>query len=307
MSKKEENEGLVVRYIVPFPVVTPPKLNTDEMKVAATKFANKYTGLVVTRENYADGKQSCAEQNAVITQLKNIKTELNKKAKEIVAPAIAAIDEVLAIVEPPYKALKSGLDEIKDNALKEKVANIMAVVDSICTERFPELSAAKEHLKLFVDGKCAEKRDGWLVKRWTVELITEQLNAEGDRMERAMQFINDHVKGKSPDVVRVAKTALVNNGFQEILALEASDKYEKTLEEQKRMAAVKAGKDPDAKPVDPTEKKVKVSDPIPANVREMEATIKFTASVEEMKKLVALIKKAGIAYEVIDQHYTENK
>ena len=39
----------------------------------------------------------------------------------------------------------------------------------------------------------------------------------------------------------------------------------------------------------------------------MEATIKFTASVEEMKKLVAIIKKAGVAYEVIDQHYVENK
>ena len=305
MSEKQAT--MTVRYLVPFPTVTPPKLNTDEMKVAAKEFADKYTGLVVTRENYADGKTACAEQNAVISQLKAVKAELNKKAKEIVAPALAAIDEVLAIVEPPYKALKSGLDEIKDAAVREKVAGMMGIVEEICKSHFPEMSAAYDHLKRFVDEKCAEKRDGWLVKRWTLELIRERLVEEGKRMERAMQFVNDHMKGKPTDVVRVAKTALVNNGFKEVLAMEASDKYEKTLEEQKRMEAVKRGKDPDAPKKDPTERKVKVNDPIPANIREMEATIKFTASVEEMKKLVALIKKAGVAYEVIDQHYVESK
>ena len=100
---------------------------------------------------------------------------------------------------------------------------------------------------------------------------------------------------------------LANNGFNEVAALEASDKYEKTLEEQKRMAEVKAGKDPDRPKPDPTEKKVKASDPIPANVREMEATVKFTATVEEMRKLVALIKKSGVCYEVIDQHFVDKK
>lgn len=302
-----EDTSMTVKYLVPFPTVTPPQLNTDELKVAATAFADKYTGFVVTRENYADGKTACAEQNAVITRLKAVKTELNKKAKEIVAPALAAIDEVLAIVEPPYKALKSGLDEIKDAAIKEKVAGMLGIVEELCKARFPEMSAAYDHLKQFVDDKCAEKRDGWIVKRWTLELIRTELENEAARMERAMQFISDHMKGKPTDVVRVAKTALVTNNFNEVLAMQASDKYEKMLEEQKRMEAVKSGKDPDAPKKDPTEKKVKVNDPIPANIREMEATIKFTASVEEMRKLVTLIKKAGIAYEVIDQHYIENK
>ena len=138
-------------------------------------------------------------------------------------------------------------------------------------------------------------------------MIRAELEAEAERMAKAMDFVSNHVKGKPTDVVRVAKTALVNNGFNEVAALEASDKYEKTLEEQKRMAEVKAGKDPDRPKPDPTEKKVKTSDPIPANVREMEATVKFTATVEEMRKLVALIKKSGVCYEVIDQHFVDKK
>lgn len=292
--------AMVVKYIDPFPEVKPPRLNTEELKVAATKFADKYTGLVVSRENYADGKQAAAEQNAVISQLKAMKTELNKRAKAIVEPALAAIDEIIAIVEPPYKALKSGLEEIRDAAVKEKVDGMMQIVEELCKRHFPELSAAFDHLKSFVDGKCAEKRDGWLVKRWTLELIRPEIEAEAERMEKAMQFINDHMKGKANDVVRVAKTALVNNGFNELLALEASDKYEKTLEEQKRMAAVKAGKDPDAPK--PQTKKVETSDPIEVKGQMMEATVKFTATVEKMKELVALIKKTGVPYEVIDQH-----
>lgn len=297
--------GLVVRYIDPFPTVKPPKLNTDEMKVAAKAFAEKYTGLVVTRENYAEGKTAAAQQNAVITQLKAIKTELKKKAEEIVKPALDAIDEVIKIVEPPYKALKSGLDEIRDVAVKEKVAGMMKKVEDTCKSRFPEMSTAFDHLKSFVDGKCAEKRDGWLVKRWTLAMIGDEIEAEADRMESAMKFINDHMKGKTPDVVKVAKTALVTNGFNELAALAASDKYEKVLEEQKRMSAVKSGKDPDA----PKPQKVKASDPVAVNEQTMEATVKFTSTVADMRKLVALIKKSGVKYEVIDQHIitTENK
>ena len=56
------------------------------------------------------------------------------------------------------------------------------------------------------------------------------------------------VKTDDPEenIKRVAKTALVNNAFNEVVALEAMDKYEKTLVEQKRMDAVRAGRDPDA-------------------------------------------------------------
>lgn len=294
------NEGMVVRYVEPFPEVKPPRLNTEEMKVAATKFADKYTGMVVTRENYADGRKAAAEQNAVIGQLKAMKTELNRKAKAIVQPALDAIDEVLAIVETPYKALKDGLDELRDAAVKEKMEAMNKIADEISGRTFPELSGAAEHLRKLVAMKSAEKRDGWLVKRWTLDMVRDEIEAEADRMAKAMSFVSAHMAGKAPDVVRTAKVALIACGFDEVRALDAADKFEKTLEEQRRMKEAKAGRDPDA---DPTERKVATSDPIPAVEREMEATVKFTGTVAGMRKLVALIKKAGICYEVIDQHY----
>ena len=68
------------------------------------------------------------------------------------------------------------------------------------------------------------------------------------------------------------------------------------------MELVKKGKDPDAKPAPkPVPPKSAVTEPIAADNRVCEATIKFIAPVEEMKKLVALIKQSGVHYEVVNQ------
>lgn len=308
-----EDTSVAVKFIVPFPQVTPPALNIDEMKAAATAFSKKYTGLVVTRENFADSRVSCAEQKKVIDGLTAMKTALNKKAKEIIAPCIAGIDEVLAIVKPPYQELHDGLVAVKDEMDKEKHDGMMAYVQEVSSSRFPELSAAMSHLKSFVSSNCVLKKGGWLTKSWTLPAIRDEIDKEADRMCKAMEFINSHVKGRQTDVVRVAKTALVNNGFNEVVALEAMDKYEKTLVEQKRMADVKAGRDPDAakpKPAPaptpaPAPASVPVSDPITSNSRVMTATVKFIAPVDEMKKLVAVIKTSGIHYEVIEQKFVK--
>ena len=302
----KKSEGLVLKYKTPFPAVQPVVLNIEEMKVAATAFSAKYKGQVVTRETFAEGKQSAMEQKKVIDALKAAKTELRRRAGEIVASAIAGIDEVLAIVEPTYKELHDGLVSVKSAFDKEKLDSLYAAADKLAATSFPELTAARDHLRHFVDAKCAEKKGGWLTKAWTVDAAHAVLAEECQRMGRAMGFINAHLKGKPVDVVRVAKTALVNNAFNEVVALEAMDKYEKTLEDQRRMAAVRAGRDPDQKPAP---KPVPASDPVTPNSRMMTATVKFTASVEEMRKLVMIIKNCGIPYEVLEQKYvnTENK
>lgn len=300
MSKNDMT--MEIKYVVPFAGTT-PVFNVEEMKTAAKRFADKYTGLVVTKDTYADCKVACAEQNAVIGKLKEIKTELNRKAKELVAPAIKTIDDILAIVEPPYKELHDGILEIKDSQDREKVDAMTAYAGNVATARFPELTAAGKHLKSFVDEKCRQKRDGWLTKRWTLEAINEEIDKEAERMAKAMDFINAHTKNATPDIQRVAKTALINNAFNELIALEASDKYAKTLEEQKRMELVKRGKDPDAiKPAPkPEPPKSSVVEPIAADNRICTATVEFTAPVDEMKKLVALIKQSGVKYKVINQ------
>lgn len=306
MATKKTQEGLVLKFTTPFPNVQPVALNIEEMKKAATAFSQKYKGLVVTRETFASVKQSATEQKKVIDALKAVKTELRRRAGEIVANAVAGIDEVLAIVEPTYKDIHDGLVQVKSSLDKEKLDALYGIADELCKQNFPELSAAQEHLRRFVDGKCAEKKNGWLTKAWTVDAARVVLAEECQRMGRAMGFINQHTKGKPHDVVRVVKTALVNNGFNEVVALEAMDKYEKTLVEQKRMEAVQAGRDPDAATAP---KPVPVSDPVTAN-RMMTATVKFFAPLAEMKKLVSIIKCAGVKYEVIEQKFvdeTKNK
>lgn len=298
---KENETGMVIRFTNPFPAnVKPVSLNVAEMKKAATAWTEQFKGLVVTRETWAACKDSAAEQKKAIDALNAAKTALRKKAGELVAQAIADIDEVLAIVKPNYDSLHDALVAAKEGAEKEKVDAIKAKADEICAAQFPELTAAKEHLHRFVDAKCAEKRGGWLTKTWTVDMCATALHDEAQRMGKAMGFINAHVKGKPIDVVRVAKTALVNNGFNEVTALEAMDKYERTLTEQKRMDDVRAGRDPDRKP---EPKPVPASDPIPQKGRIMTATVQFTATLEAMKQLVSVIKASGIQYTVLEQKY----
>ena len=304
MKAEKTETGLVLRYTNPFPAnVKPVSLNVAEMKKAATAFTAQYKGLVVTRETYAACKNAAAEQKKVIDALTAAKTALRKKANEMVAQAVADIDDILAIVKPNYDDIHSALAAVKDAAEKEKVNALYSKADEICAAQFPELTAAKEHLRRFVDGKCAEKRNGWLTKSWTVDACATALHEEAQRMGKAMGFINAHTKGKPIDVVRVAKTALVNNSFNEVVALEAMDKYEKTLVEQKRMSAVQAGRDPD-EAVAP--KPVPASNPAEVN-RMMTATVKFTASLVDMKRLVAVIKASGIAYEVLEQKFIDAK
>ena len=298
---KENETGMVIRFTNPFPAnVKPVSLNVAEMKKAATAWTEQFKGLVVTRETWAACKDSAAEQKKAIDALNAAKTALRKKAGELVAQAIADIDEVLAIVKPNYDSLHDALVAAKEGAEKEKVDAIKAKADEICAAQFPEFTAAKEHLHRFVDAKCAEKRGGWLTKTWTVDMCATALHDEAQRMGKAMGFINAHVKGKPIDVVRVAKTALVNNGFDEVTALEAMDKYERTLAEQKRMDDVRAGRDPDRKP---EPKPVPASDPIPQKGRIMTATVQFTATLEAMKQLVSVIKASGIQYTVLEQKY----
>ncbi len=301
MKEKNEN-GLVIRFTNPFPAdVAPVALNVEEMKKAATSWTEKFKGLVVTPETWAACKDSAAEQKKAIDALTAAKTALRKKAGELVAKAISDIDEVLAIITPNYNNLHAALAAAKEGAEKEKVDAIKAKADEICAAQFPELTAAKEHLHRFVDAKCAEKRGGWLTKTWTVDACATALHEEAQRMGKAMGFINAHVKGKPVDVVRVAKTALVNNAFNEVLALEAMDKYERTLVEQKRMDDVRAGRDPDRKP---EPRPVAVSDPIPPKGdKNMTATVRFTATLEAMKQLVAVIKASGVQYEVLEQKF----
>ena len=303
MSEEKKTEtGLVLRYTNPFPAnAKPVALNVEEMKKGAEAFAAKYKGLVVTRETFAACKTAATEQKKVIDALTAAKTALRKKAGELVAQAIADIDSVLEIVKPPYEELHSSLTAVKDAAEREKIEAIYAKADEICAAQFPELTAAKEHLHRFVDAKCSEKRGGWLTKTWTVDMCATALHEEAQRMGKAMGFINSHVKGKPTDVVRVAKTALVNNAFNEVVALEAMDKYEKTLEEQRRMDDVRAGRDPDRKP---EPKPVPASNPVTVN-RKMTATVKFTAGVESMRQLVAVIKASGVQYEVLEQKYVD--
>jgi hypothetical protein len=224
------------RYLVPLREdIETPRLNFDEMLKGANEFAEKYRGLVVTEENVAVAKQSAAEMNDVRTQLSEMKTELRKRALAIVEPTLAEIDKILAVIDKPYEELKQSLDEVKRIFAERKRGWMNAEAERICSENFASVLAASDHLKKFVDAKCALRKGSWLTQGVTLSAITEELKAEAKRMKDEMDFIERHVKDKPVEVVRYAKVYLIEHGFDGKATLDATDRYEAAIEERRRL------------------------------------------------------------------------
>lgn len=226
-----------VKYIVPFKEgkVDKPVLNLEEMKKGAKEFADKYHNLVVTEDNYSDSKVAAAEMNEVRTQLSDMKTQLRKKALSIVQSTLDGIDEVLEIIEGPYNELKESLKETKAEFDRRKKLEMLEIVQRISTEKFPSNLYALNHLNKTVDTNCASKKGSWLTSAWKMSDIEGELTKEAERIAGEMDFIDRHVKGKSPEVVRYAKVFLVEHGFDSKATLDATDKYEQSLEETRRI------------------------------------------------------------------------
>lgn len=226
-----------VKYIVPFKEgeVDKPVLNLEEMKKGAKAFADKYHNLVVTEDNYSDSKVAAAEMNEVRTQLSDMKTQLRKKALSIVQGTLDGIDEVLEIIEGPYNELKESLKETKAEFDRRKKLEMVEIAQRISTEKFPANPYALNHLNKTVDTNCASKKGSWLTSAWKMSDIEGELTKEAERIAGEMDFIDRHVKGKSPEVVRYAKVFLVEHGFDSKATLDATDKYEQSLEETRRI------------------------------------------------------------------------
>lgn len=226
-----------VKYIVPFKEgeVDKPVLNLEEMKKGAKEFADKYHNLVVTEDNYSDSKVAAAEMNEVRTQLSDMKTQLRKKALSIVQSTLDGIDEVLEIIEGPYNELKESLKETKAEFDRRKKLEMLEIAQRISTEKFPANLYALNHLNKTVDTNCASKKGSWLTSAWKMSDIEGELTKEAERIAEEMDFIDRHVKGKSPEVVRYAKVFLVEHGFDSKATLDATDKYEQSLEETRRI------------------------------------------------------------------------
>jgi hypothetical protein len=221
------------KYLVPLSNdISKPSLNFDEMLVGAEEFASKYKGQVVTKETLTVAKVSAAEMNEVRNQLSEMRKELRKRALDIVAPAIDQIDRILEVIEEPYLELKAGIDDVKRQMDDEKQKKMFEEVEKVCKEHFASVLAANSHLSQFVKDKCSLRKGSWLTQGVRMSEIAEALQAEAKRMQDEMDFIERHVKDKSPEVIRFAKVFLVEHGFDGKQTLDATDKYEVSLAEQ---------------------------------------------------------------------------
>lgn len=221
------------QYVVPFSDdIVKPEINFEQMMTGAKEFSEKYKNLVVTEENYSDCKVAASEMNEVREGLASVKTELRKRALAIVEPVTTQIDKVLEVVNSPYNDLKSSLASVKEIFDNKKKNQMVSEAERICSQFAFTSPYHLNHLKRFIDGKCAQRKGSWLTQGVKMKEITESLEAEAARMNEEMDFIERHVKDKAPEVVRFAKVFLVEHAFDSKATLDATDKYEASLAEQ---------------------------------------------------------------------------
>lgn len=145
--------------------------NYDELKVEVEKYADKYKGLVFTRDEKTGANQARSEllalQNAIESERKNVKQVYNKPLKEFEDQ----IKELTKLIDEPLNDIREGLKIIEDAEKDERETALMTLLRS----KLESLDICKEDLEM--DAR-------WLNKgNWTSKLNpTAKFEAEIDQV-----------------------------------------------------------------------------------------------------------------------------
>lgn len=145
--------------------------NYDELKVEVEKYADKYKGLVFTRDEKTGANQARSEllalQNAIESERKNVKQVYNKPLKEF-EDQIKALTK---LIDEPLNDIREGLKVIEDAEKDERETALMTLLSS----KLESLDICMEDLEM--DAR-------WLNKgNWTSKLNpTSKFEAEIDQV-----------------------------------------------------------------------------------------------------------------------------
>ncbi|WP_158563520.1 MULTISPECIES: DUF1351 domain-containing protein [Vagococcus] len=170
--------------------------NYDELKVEVEKYADKYKGLVFTRDEKTGANQARSEllalQNAIESERKNVKQVYNKPLKEFEDQ----IKELTKLIDEPLNDIREGLKVIEDAEKDERKTALMTL-----------LRSKLESLDICIEDLEMEAR--WLNKgNWTSKLnptskfeadidqVIAQALKEKERKETELRILTEFCKAQ---------------------------------------------------------------------------------------------------------------
>lgn len=131
MNNQEKQDMAVVITTELEPGVGLPQeiaFNYEDLKKRLTAYVEKYTGLVVTEDEVAEGRRARAEVNAVIRQLTEAGRDVRKAWDAPLDQFLARVKELVGIAKPAEEAIAKQIKAF-DEARREEKRN--ALVDDL--------------------------------------------------------------------------------------------------------------------------------------------------------------------------------
>ena len=261
--------------------------NYEELKTGLIKATEEYRGLVYTDENIKDAKKDVAS-------LRKLKDALNSERirlqKEYLAPFNAfkvQVDELIALVDEPVKAIDKQVKEYENLKAKEKAEAIEAL---IAEKAFPEG---------YNLGPIRNPK--WMNASYSLKKIGEELDAAKDRISDDIDTI-ECIPDYSFEAMDVYKRTLdLRAAVSEAQRLrdlarqkaEAELRRKQAEQDRIRQANLKALEDAN-KAEAPTPVEYAVEEPVEAPASEW-VTFSVYVTVEEAKALAAWLMERGIS------------
>lgn len=261
--------------------------NYEELKTGLIKATEEYRGLVYTDENIKDAKKDIASLRKLKDALNNERIRLQKEYLAPFAEFKKQVDELIALVDEPVKAIDTQVKEYTNMKQREKAEAIDALVKE---KAFPEG---------FNLGPIYNPK--WINASYSLKKIGEELDAAKDRISDDIDTI-ECIPDYSFEALDVYKRTLdLRAAVSEAQRLrdlarqkaEAELRRKQAEEERIRQANLKALEEAN-KADAPAPVEYSIEEPVEAPEREW-VTFSAYVTVEEAKALAAWLKERGIS------------
>lgn len=261
--------------------------NYEELKTGLIKATEEYRGLVYTDENIKDAKKDIASLRKLKDALNNERIRLQKEYLAPFAEFKKQVDELIALVDEPVKAIDTQVKEYTNMKAKEKAEAIDALVKE---KAFPEG---------FNLGPIYNPK--WMNASYSLKKIGEELDAAKDRISDdidTIECIPDYAFEAMDVYKRTLDLRAAVSEAQRLRDLarqkaEAELRRKQAEEERIRQANLKALEDAN-KAEAPAPVEYGIEEPVEAPEREW-VTFSAYVTVDEAKALAAWLKERGIS------------
>lgn len=276
--------------------------NYEELKAGLIKATEDYKGLIYTDENIKDAKKDIASLRKLKDALNNERIRLQKEYLAPFAEFKKQVDELIALVDEPVKAIDTQVKEYTNMKQREKADAIDALVKE---KAFPEG---------FNLGPIYNPK--WMNATYSLKKISEELDAAKAKILDDINTIEGFgMSGYSFEAMAVYKKTLSLRAAvseAQILGDLAKQKKEeelrrkqaederirqanlKALEQANRLEEARKEVDVPTPALTPAPVEYAVEEPVEAPEREW-VTFSAYVTVDEAKALAAWLKERGIS------------